>query len=118
MDKIEIATLARGAIDERASDEIQKVLENISDPNTAWKKKRKVTIDLSFESMDKDRDRISVNIVVKSSIAPYEAISTQLYVGQGNNGQVVAGEYIKGNLPGQSEIDVQTGEVLKLVKNS
>lgn len=109
MDKIKIASLARGALEERAAEELQKVLENIADPNTDWKKVRKVTIELALKPMDEERDRIALAIKTKSSVQPYKPISTQLFMGIDGRGNVIAEEYSKGAIPGQVEIDTDTG---------
>lgn len=42
--------LAEGALTEKVNQGINEVLANIQDPNTDWKKKRKLTIELTFSS--------------------------------------------------------------------
>ena len=42
--------MSSGAILERANREAAKVQENIEDPNTDWKRKRKIQITLVFEA--------------------------------------------------------------------
>ena len=109
MDSLKIASLARGALEERAGEELQKVLENIADPNTDWKKTRKVTIELALTPMDELRDRIALDIKTKSSLQPNKPISTQLFMGTDRDGNVIAEEYNKGAIPGQVELDTDTG---------
>lgn len=111
-EQLKIAELAKGALNERADVEVQRVLDNIYDKNTAWKKKRKVTITLEFQAHDEARDSVTVNIEAKSSIAPYNSVSTQLFLGKDNNGRVIAEEYVKGALPGQVVVDAETGEIV------
>lgn len=110
MDKFNIANIARGALIEQASVEIDKILENIADPNTDLKKARKLTITLTFKPTD--RDASNIEIQTKSSVIPYNAVATQIYLGKDNNGKVVAEEFLKGQMKGQMLIDTNTGEVL------
>lgn len=112
MDKLNIASIAKGALVEQAEGEIQRVLDNIADPNTDSKKARKVTITLTFKPAN--REAASVDIQTKSSIVPYNAVTTQIYMGVGNDGKVVAAEYEKGTIPGQEKIvDTETGEIVR-----
>jgi hypothetical protein len=110
--KLQIGELAKGAVNERVAVEIDKVLENIADPNTLPTKVRKVTVTLVFKP-DKQREMIDVAIEAKSSVCPYDALSTKICLGKDSNGKVIAEEYSKGQMPGQSKIDVETGEIVE-----
>jgi len=110
---LNITTLAMGALQERAADEFQKILENIADRNTDWKKKRKLTIEVVAYARSEKRNDVAVDIVVKSSLAPYMPIATQLYIDKDGSGNVFAEEYTKGVMQGQVEIDMETGEILR-----
>ena len=112
MERLNIANLAKGALLERADVEIKRALENITDKNTDWKKSRKVTLTLDFKSLDEDRESIRVDLQAKSSIAPYNAVSTQIYIDKDENGEVVAQEFTKGQMKNQIVIDTDTGEIL------
>ena len=113
MNKLNIANIAKGALLERADGEIESVLKNIVDRNTDWKKARKVTIELIFEAKDEERDTIDIGIKTKCALAPYRPVVTQVYVDKDADNGVVAVEYQKGTLPGQTTIvDSETGEVL------
>lgn len=114
MDKLNIANIAKGALLERADIEIENVLKNILDKNTDWKKSRKVTLEIGFKSMDESRENVVVELKAKSSVSPYNPVLTQVYVGKDSNGQVVAEEYAKHTIPGQTELQVDrdTGEIL------
>lgn len=113
VDKLNIANLAKGALLERADIEIKKVLENISDKNTDWKKSRKVTLTLDFKAMDESREAIKVDLQAKSSVAPYNPVSTQIFIDKNENGEVVAQEFVKGQMKDQIAIDTDTGEILE-----
>jgi hypothetical protein len=47
---IDLNTFANGALAERANEELQKILENIADPNTDAKKKRKLTLTITLSA--------------------------------------------------------------------
>lgn len=49
---------AAGAIMERVDEEAKKVWLNLQDPNTDFKAKRKITLELIFEAADENRDLI------------------------------------------------------------
>lgn len=111
MDKLNILNIAKGALVEQADVEIQRILENIADPNTEIKKPRKLTITMTFKPMD--REATAINVVTKSSCVPYNAVSTQVFIGRNNEGTVVAEEFVKGQIQGQMKvIDTDTGEVI------
>lgn len=116
MDKLNIANIAKGALLERADLEIEKVLNNIIDKNTDFKKSRKVTLELEFKAMDETRESIAVALRAKSSVQPYNPVITQVFVGIDSDGQVVAEEYIRNKdvIPGQTgiQVDADTGEIL------
>lgn len=112
MEKLDIANLAKGALLERADVEIKRVLENIADQNTAWKASRKVTLTLGFKAMDDSREAIQVDLQAKSTIVPYNAVSTQIFIDRDAQGEVVAQEFVKGQMKGQVSIDEETGEII------
>ena len=121
MDKFNIANLAKGALIEQAEGEIQKVIDNIADPNTDCKKARKVTITLTFKPIDESRELATIDIQTKSSVVPYDSVRTNICLGKDNEGNVIAEEYTKGTIAGQTAIDIDydTGEILnesKVVK--
>ena len=107
-----IGSLARGALSERADVEIRRALENIADKNTDWKKSRKVTLTLDFKALDEDRESIGLSLQAKSSISPYNAVTTQIYIDRDENGRIIAQEFIKGQMKDQILIDTGTGEIL------
>ena len=52
INKIALATLANGALEELFENELDKIIENINDPNTSIKKARKIAIELKFSPID------------------------------------------------------------------
>ena len=70
--------MCRGAFQERVDYEMPRLIENILDPNTSAKAKRKVTITLEL-CPDDSRQNIVVNCAVKSTLAPTHPATTMLY---------------------------------------
>ena len=108
---VNLETLADGAFAEKVKGGLTEVLKNIADPNTDWKKKRKLTIDLTFASRE-DRELSQIDIVVKPKLEPAKPISTTFIMGTDGKGGIIASEF-KNQVPGQSamRVDEETGEV-------
>lgn len=109
---INLETLAEGGLTEKVNMALQEVLNNIIDPNTDYKVKRKLTIDITFISQE-DRDLALLDIQTKTKLAPPKSIGTKIVIGTDGKGGVMASEFGK-QVPGQSvmRVDEETGEVL------
>lgn len=109
---INLEKFAEGALSEKFNAELKKVIENIEDPNTDFKKKRKLTLELTFES-DEHRELAIVDIVAKSKLVPAKALATKIVMGTDGKGGILASEYKK-QIQGQSimRVDEETGEIL------
>lgn len=109
---INLETFADGALAEKVNMALKEVLANITDPNTDYKLKRKLTIDMTLES-DEARELTEITIVAKPKLAPSKALSAKIVIGTDGKGNVLASEYKK-QIPGQStmRVDESTGEVL------
>lgn len=110
--QINLETFADGAFAEKVNLALKEVLNNIADPNTDWKKKRKLTIDLTFSSRE-DRELAAVDIMAKTKLEPAKPLTTTIIMGTDGKGGIIASEFKK-QIPGQSSIrvDEETGEVL------
>lgn len=110
--KFNLETLAGGGFTERVNQALKEVAENILDPNTDYKFKRKVTIDLTFVTKE-DRDLTEVDIVAKTKLAPRTSVHTKIVLDKDFNGEVIAAEYKK-QITGQTfmKVDSETGEIL------
>jgi hypothetical protein len=106
---IDLNTFADGALAERANVELQKILENIADPNTDAKKSRKLTLTISL-SADEKRDVVLTNVVAKTTLAPAKPIESKLIMDMDNKGKITGAE-LKSGLKGQTYIDVETEEI-------
>ncbi|CAG9705505.1 replication terminator protein [Clostridium neonatale] len=109
---INLETLAEGGLTEKVNMALREVLNNIADPNTDYKVKRKLTIDITFISQE-DRDLALLDIQTKTKLAPPKSIGTKIVIGTDGKGGVMASEFGK-QIPGQSvmRVDEETGEVL------
>ncbi|MCE7699820.1 MAG: hypothetical protein K8E24_013725 [Methanobacterium paludis] len=105
---INLQELAGGAVAERFERELQQVLNNIADPNTDAKKKRKLQVVLTL-APNEDRTLASISILAKKTLVPAKEIETQLVIGQDGRGRTVAKELASG-IPGQTFID-QEGDI-------
>lgn len=112
-----IANIAGGALVEQVDTEIQRVLENIIDPNTEATKKRKITITLVFEPIA-DRDATNISFTTKSTLVPAIPVETRVAFERDGNGNVIAEELVRGSIKGQSKIDHETGEIIESVITS
>ena len=110
---INLDNFANGAFAERVNEGLQQVLENLADPNTEWKPKRKLNIELTFETSE-DRELTEVNIVVKPKLIPKSIVSTRMMIDRTLEGEILGTEFKK-QLPGQTviKVDSETGEVIQ-----
>lgn len=91
MDKLTIANIARGAVVEQFDSELEKVLENIMDPNTDPKKVRKIQINLQIKPNEK-RNMAEVKCQTKSSLIPANIVETAITIGKSTDGTIAAAE--------------------------
>ncbi|MDE6901541.1 MAG: hypothetical protein K2P22_02210 [Lachnospiraceae bacterium] len=119
-----------GALQEKANTAMQKVIENMQDPNTPWKNQRQINIRIAFVQ-NEDRDDVAVAVSVDTKLAPVTPVLTRMAVGKDiRSGKVYAQEYgrqIKGQMSldlGQQEpgtlvqvdgdlVDRETGEIIE-----
>jgi hypothetical protein len=98
-----VLEMARGAIAERAEYEMQKIIENILDPNTAANKKRVLTLTLEIHP-DAERQSLHMLCVAKSKLEPTHAVTTALYVTTDESGATAVIE-LTPQIPGQLDLD-------------
>jgi len=108
-----ILEMNNGAFVERANLAMAQVAENINDPNTPHKFKRKLTMTFEF-TVDADRENVAVDCVTKVTLAPINPSRTFLYA-TGDGGFVEAAR----QAPGQINLDGMEQEApahLKIIK--
>lgn len=101
-----LATICDGAVQERVNRALQKISENILDPNTDPDKKRSLTLTLTFKPSGDDREDVTVDVAVGTKLAPETGLKTQLFLSKNlSNGMVSITEHAKGQIKGQLSFD-------------
>ncbi|MCF6466374.1 replication terminator protein [Clostridium sp. Cult2] len=110
---INLEKFAGGALTEKFNLALKDVLENIADPNTDHKIKRKLTLELTFVT-EEDRELSMVDISTKTKLAPAKSVATKIIIDRDGNGGIVASEY-NNQIKGQQymKVDESTGEILQ-----
>lgn len=99
-----LSRLANGAIQEKLDHELNKIFNNIHDPNTNAEDKRTVTIKLEF-APDENRQTIKLNSTISVKLANVKDTSVTVITGKDlSNGRIEARE-LKSKVPGQSYFD-------------
>lgn len=102
-----------GAVAERFSEELQKVIDNIMDPNTKETAKRGIAINFDF-TPDEDRNMANMAMEVKSKLAGVRAVNGKMEFGRDyKTGQAIGEEYGRSADRDQVELDVtEDGETI------
>lgn len=104
MARVNLETFAGGALQEKFDDAMEKVLQNMMDPNTPWKNKRKIMVEVTFEQ-DETRDDSSVEVSVIPKLAAVKPVKTRMAIGKDlATGKCYAEEYGSG-IRGQMSFD-------------
>lgn len=93
---------------------MDKVIQNILDPNTKATAKRKITLTIEL-TPDDERRTIGVSATAKSTLAATNPVATALYVTSDGNGELVVAEMVP-QVPGQMNMDGTQQEAPKLLK--
>lgn len=107
---LDLNRVANGAFHERFNYELQKLLQNVADPNTDAEKKRKMQVTLTLEP-DENREVAKITIDVKSTPVPRKSIGSTLLIDQDELGRATGAE-LKSGAKGQTYLDYDTGEIL------
>ena len=105
----DLSKIAGGGVQVKLNRALKQVADNILDPNTDSKKKRKVTLTITIAPNDK-RDAADTLVEVKTSLAPEIGVPSTMLLGRDANGHVHINE-LKSGVKGQEYIDPDTGEV-------
>ena len=97
-----LSEIAEGGLQEKFEHALKQVLQNIDNPNTDAKKKRKIVIGIAL-SPSENRDTINIDTAVKTTLAPENGVSTTMLLGKGTNGLEAA--ELKSGAKGQTFID-------------
>lgn len=107
---LSIDQLAGGGASERIQREINKIAENVLDPNTKADATRTLTISLTIKP-NKQRQVGEAELVVKSSLAPAAGLPTSFIFDFDNEGKATMAELKTGKDPNQTAIS-DSGEVV------
>jgi hypothetical protein len=97
---VSLISLSNGAGVEMFNRELEKVLENICDPNTKATAAREITLKVTFKP-NEDREVGVVDISSSAKLAPVKSVGTMVYIGK-KSGRFVATE----NNPRQPAFDI------------
>ena len=106
-----LENLCRGALIERVDAELEKVVQNVLDPNTKAKAKRIILLEMKVLPSE-SRDTATVEIVTKSKLEPATPLETTIALGMDRNGRVDASELVADPAEYDADID-QTGKCIK-----
>lgn len=126
MNKVELGEVLGGELQAKFNKSLNRVIENLLDPNTSYKQKRKINISLVFEQ-NEERDDVTADIDVTEKLAPQTSLTTHFAIGKDlKTGEVVAEEYgkqVRGQFKfndvapavgvGEIPVDQSTGEVIE-----
>lgn len=126
MKRVNLETFAGGALQEKFDDAMEKVLVNLLDPNTPYKNKRKIAIEVSIEQ-NEDRDDASVSVSVVTKLAPVKPVGTRMSIGKDLGTKEVFAEEYGSQCRGQitmeqyqeeleQTVDTETGEIKETSK--
>lgn len=96
--EINLLDMMGGAVGERVSYELSKIMRNCKDLNTEPKKARMLTIEFAITPTEA-RDSASIRVSVKSKLAPVKALDSTLLIG-GTADEPIVMEYTP-QVPGQ-----------------
>lgn len=118
MEHFNMEKFAKGAFTVQVNREIENVLNNIADPNTDAKAKRKITVTIELSSND-NRDFITTSVTAQSKLAPALGAVTAISMGKDLKTGRVEAQEIGNQIPGQMsmevEEDIETIEVMDKV---
>lgn len=99
MKHINLEQFAGGKLSVQLNKALEKITENVQDPNTDAQKVRKINVSISFRPND-ERNFVATTVETKLSLAPELGATTALSMG----GEVEAVE-IFNQIPGQMNVD-------------
>ncbi len=126
-EKLTLANLCGGAVQEKVDRALEKVARNILDPNVVPDKKRTVTLKITLKPSENDQEDVAVDASVSYQLSPEMGVQTSFYVSKDlKNDTVSVMEHRRGEIRGQldfsdieaqmeeeeEEFDPETGEIL------
>ena len=104
MKHFDLEQFAGGKLSVQLNKALEKITENVQDPNTDAQKVRKINVSISFRPND-ERNFVATTVETKLSLAPELGATTALSMGRDlRTGEVEAVE-IFNQIPGQMNVD-------------
>ena len=104
MKHFNLEEFAGGRLSVQLNKALEKITENVQDPNTDAQKVRKINVSISFRPND-ERNFVATTVETKLSLAPELGATTALSMGRDlRTGEVEAVE-IFNQIPGQMNVD-------------
>ena len=101
-ERLTLATLCGGAVQEKVDRALEKVAKNILDPNTDPGKKRTITLKIVMKPDDDDNEDVQVSADVTYTLAPEVGVQTRFFVNKDlESDRVTVMEHKKGEIRGQ-----------------
>lgn len=101
-EKLTLATLCGGAVQELTDRAMKKVADNILDPNTSPDAARTITIKIKFKPNKDDNEDVSVTAEVTAGLAPELGVGAQMFMSKDlRTGAISVTEHRKGEIKGQ-----------------
>ena len=117
--EFDLGAFAGGAVSEWMQDAIQKIYEDIADPNTEADKARKLTIDLIFKPSKAIREMVDVQMVAKTTLQPRKLKHSPKAIAKAANNTVLTQEQEKDVMRGQQELCIEkTTEIVAFQKSA
>lgn len=104
-----VSDLAGGGFEEKLQGEMQKVFENIHDPNTSPTEKREITVKFKM-TPDEERELVTLEMDFTTKLAPVLGVAQKVVTGKDLATNTIAAYALKSGTPGQTFID-EDGQV-------
>lgn len=98
-----LSDLMDGGLEERFNQELTKVWQNVSDPNTNPTAARKVVMEVKIVPNER-RDSVQFHVNVSSKLAPHVALTQTVMLSLGADGTITATERTE-QVPGQLDME-------------
>ncbi len=113
---VTLSTLGGGVAEELFGVELERVIDNILDPNADPKKARTITLKIKIKPGQSDPAACTAEITCSSTIAPSAPFETMLVVGQDGD-RAAASEVVQQSIFGE-QVDQKTGEIVAIAGGS
>ena len=105
-EKLTLASMCAGGVQERIDRALAKISDNILDLNTDAKKKRTLDIKIVLTPSEDDREDVAVEVQTSVKLAPEMELKTQLFINKDfRSGVTTLTEHSKGAIKGQLTLD-------------